>query len=110
MQARIKKKSAVHESGNAQGLAFHVNNTARNEEVLTKSLIVGVILMMAVASIIPSLIRTGVVKIEEDQVREHFIVATMFNNIVITLAIPCLVYLKNKGLRKYIKEALGSMF
>lgn len=110
MRARIKKNSTVHELDGAQGIGFRINNASRNEEVMTKSLIVGIILLIAVAGIIPFLIKTGIVKFNEDQVREHFIFATMLNNTYITLAIPSLVYFRNKGLRKHVKESLRSMF
>ena len=108
MRAKFKQNAAVHAAENVLGPEPHINNAARNKDILTKSLIVVVFSVVAAKAIWPAFVKFGSVVVD-DQDWERYRVASMINNTLVHLVLPCVLYFKSKGLRRHVKEFLRSM-
>jgi len=83
-----------------------VNNQARNKDILSRTIFIVASILVVSAGIFHFLFRTGVLDFEQNQ-KERYIFTTLLNNTIVCFVVPCLVYFKNKGLRKYVKEWLS---
>ena len=108
MKAKFKPNGAVHAVDNVQGPVHHINNAARNKDISTNSLMALVFTLTAASVIVPVYIIYGPHLID-DQNRELYRAAFMINSTLVSLVLPCIVYFKSKGLRRYALESLRSI-
>lgn len=108
VRAMLKQNDTIQAVNNVQGPVLHINNVARNKNILTKSLMALVFSLMAAAAIVPAYIKYGSHSID-DQVREHLRAASLINITLLNLVFPCIVYFKCKGLRRHVKESVESL-
>lgn len=87
-------------SGVSQAPTIQLNNNAKNKDILSRPVMIGVFSTIAASSLIPL---ARIILLRDSEFQKLLYLAYMINNTVPPLVIASLVYLKNKSLRGFVK-------